>query len=65
MVFHQDVLDLSFLPHFKEFKSTKLSFILANKRSDPLITELWQSLLTQDVPVAVFDALSAAKAFCI
>ena len=63
-VFHPDVLDLPFLPHFKE--SAKLSFILAVEHSiDPLITELRQSLLTpdcQDVPVAVFDALSAAKA---
>ena len=62
-VFHPNVLDLPFLPHFKE--SAKLSFILAIERSvDPLITELKQSLLTpdcQDVPVAVFDALSTAK----
>jgi len=64
MVFHPDVLGLPFLPHFKE--SAKLSFILAIERSvDPLITELRQSLWTsncQGVPVAVFDALSAAKA---
>ena len=64
IVFHPDVLDLSFLPHFKE--SAKLSFILAIERFvDPLITELRQSLLTpnyQDVSEVVFDALSAAKA---
>ena len=63
-VFHPDVLDLPFLPQFKE--SAKLSFILAVECSvDPLITELRQSLLTpdcQDAPVAIFDALSAAKA---
>ena len=63
-VFHPDVLDLPFLPYFKE--SAKLSFILAIERSvDPLITELRQSLLTpnyQDVSEVVFDALSAAKA---
>ena len=63
-VFHPDVLDLPFLPHFKE--SVKLSFILAIECSvDPLITELQQSLLTSNCQgelVAVFDALSAAKA---
>ena len=63
-VFHLDVLDLPFLPHFKE--SAKLSFILAIECSvDPLITELWQSLLTpnyQDVSEVVFDALSPTKA---
>jgi len=54
-------LDLPFLP------PAKLSLILAVESSvDPLITELRQCLLTpdcQDVPVDVFDALSAAKAF--
>ena len=59
------VLDLPFLPHFKEF--TKLSFIFAIGHSvDPPITELWQSLWTpncQDVSEIVFDALSAAKSF--
>jgi len=54
-------LDLPFLPHFKE--SAQLAFILAIERSvDPLITELQQSLNCQNLPVAVFDALSAAKA---
>ena len=50
-VFHPDVLDLCFLPHFKE--SAKLSLILAiDCFVDPLIIELQQSLLTpnyQDV----------------
>ena len=63
-VFHLDVLDLPFLPHFKE--SAKLSFILAIERSvNPLITELRQSFLTpghQGVSDTVFDALSTAKA---
>ena len=63
-VFHPDVLDLPFLPHFKE--STKLSFISAIERSeDPLIIELRQSLLTADhlgLSDTVFDALSTAKA---
>ena len=58
-VFHPDVLDLPFLPYFKE--SAKLSFILAIERSvDPLITQIRQSLLTpnyQDVSEVVFDAL--------
>ena len=62
-VFHPDVLDLPFLPHFKD--SAKLSYILAIERSmDPLIVELRHSVLTpdvQDVSRAVFDALSAAK----
>ena len=61
-VFHPDVLDLPFLPHFKE--STKLSFILAIEHSDdPLIIELRQSFLTADhlaISDTVFDALSTA-----
>jgi len=63
-VFHPDVLDLPFLPHFKE--SAKLYFILAIERStDPLIIELRQSFFTTDhlgVSDVVFDALSTAKA---
>jgi len=62
-VFHPDVLDLPFLPHFKE--SAKLSYILAVERSvDPMIVELRHSLLStnfQDASSVVFDALSAAK----
>jgi len=55
-VFHPDVLDLPFLPHFK--KSAKLSFILAIERStDPLIIELWQSFLTTD-HLGVSDVVS-------
>ena len=62
-VFHSDVLNLPFLTHLKE--SAKLSYILAVERSvDPIIVELWHSLLSnvfQDAPDVVFDALSAAK----
>ena len=46
-VFHPDVLDLPFLPHLK--KSAKLSYILAVECSvDPIIIELWHSLLSND-----------------
>jgi len=62
-VFHPGVLDLPFLPHFKE--SAKLSYILAIERSsDPLIAELHNSLLisdSYDVPMGICNALSAAK----
>jgi len=51
------------LPHLKG--KAKLSYILAVECSvDPIIVELQHSLLStdfQDVPVVVFDALSAAK----
>ena len=51
------------MPHLKE--SAKLSYILAVEHSvDPIIVELWHSLLSndfQDASDIVFDALSAAK----
>ena len=63
-VFHPSVLDLPFLPHFKE--CAKLSYVLTIEcSSDPLIVELHHSLLTSDsqfISDAVCDALSAAKA---
>ena len=63
-VFHPDVLDLPFLPHFKEL--AKLSFIFAIECSvDPLIIELRQFLFIpncQDVSEIVFDTLSDAEA---